>query len=188
MPALARALLGTLLRHDDVVLRVTEVEAYAGPEDSASHARSGPTARNAPMWGPPGVAYVYLVYGIHRLLNVTAAPPDGVGAVLIRAAEPVAGLDTIRARRGGRTGPEALAGPGRLSQALGVELAHSGTSLLAPGGLELRRGSPPARVRVGPRVGIDYALPQHRRVPWRFADADSRCVSHPRHLRDASSP
>jgi len=185
IPTIARRLLGCVLQHGEVALRITEVEAYGGPEDTASHARMGRTPRNGPMWGDPGHAYIYLVYGLHRLLNVTAAAKgtSKAGAVLIRAAEPLRGVPQIVRRRGGRTGPSSLAGPGKVSQALGVTLAQSGDSLLVPGGLELREGPPPPTVRVGPRVGIDYASPADRDVLWRFADGSSLWVSQPRSLR-----
>ena len=118
----ARDLIGTLLVRDDVVLRLTEVEAYR-EGDSANHCRAGKTARNAPMWGPPGHAYLYLCYGLHHLLNLVT-DRDGVGAaVLVRSAEIVAGHDTVLARRRAVPGPEALrpallTGPGKVAQAL----------------------------------------------------------------------
>ena len=175
----AEALLGQWLVRDEVVLRITETEAYAGDGDTASHASRGRTPRNAPMFGPPGRAYVYLCYGIHQLLNITVGP---VGAVLVRACEPVRGLETIRSRRGGKEGPVLLTGPGKVGAALAVDTSWSGHDLLAPGGLELRRGSPPERVVVGPRVGIGYAASEDVVAPLRFADGGSRWVSHPRDL------
>lgn len=178
----ARALIGCHLVRDAVVLRITEVEAYAGPEDTASHCRMGPTPRNAPMWGPPGRSYVYLCYGVHAMLNIVAHGPDGPGAVLIRACEPVAGLDTIRGRRRGLSGPPLLAGPGRVAAALGLDTGWSDHPLLEPGGLELRRGPAPVRLAAGPRVGVGYASADHQARPWRFADADSAWVSQRRHL------
>ena len=110
----ARELLGKLLCRDGIVLRITETEAYCWPGDTASHGRFGRTDRNAAMWGPPGSAYVYLCYGLHNMLNVVTGPSGEASAVLIRAAEPVDGLETVQARRGGRTGPVLLTGPGKV--------------------------------------------------------------------------
>jgi DNA-3-methyladenine glycosylase len=176
----ARELLGCVLRRDDVAVRITEVEAYPHPNDSASHCRMGRTPRNAPMWGPPGRAYVYLCYGVHSMLNLVTNPEGEGAAVLIRAAEPIDGLDRIAARRGGRLD---LAGPGKVGAALGLDSSWSGHSLLTPGGLECRAGSAVARPLVGPRVGIDYASPRDRRAPYRFADPDSSSVTVRRTLR-----
>jgi DNA-3-methyladenine glycosylase len=173
----AEELLGQHIHHHEVVLRITEVEAYCHPDDSASHCRMGQTARNAPMWGAAGHAYVYLCYGVHHMLNIVT---NGVGegaAVLIRACEPVAGLPTITARRGGQAGPVLLTGPGKVGAALGLTSAFSGHPLFTRGGLELRRGTPPSDILRGPRVGIDYAKPVHRLAPWRLAAADSAWVS-----------
>jgi DNA-3-methyladenine glycosylase len=178
----ARDLLGCEVRHGDVRLRITEVEAYRFPGDTANHARAGRTARNAPMWGPPGHAYVYRCYGLHHLLNFVTGPAGHAAAVLLRAAEPMAGLEVIQARRGPRTGPDLLAGPGRVCAALGLDVSASGVSLDGPLAAYPRTGAPP-RIAVGPRVGIDYASPEDRAAPWRLADADSRWVSHRRTLR-----
>lgn len=176
----ARDLLGCVLCRDDVAVRITEVEAYRYPEDSASHCRMGRTPRNEPMWGPPGHAYVYLCYGVHSMLNlVTNAEGEG-SAVLIRAAEPIAGHDRIASRRGGRLD---LAGPGKVGAALGLDTSWSGHPLFTPGGLECRHGSPVARPLVGPRVGIDYACRRDRRAPYRFADPESSSVTVRRTLR-----
>lgn len=181
-------LLGCELVRDGVRVRITEVEAYRGPDDTAAHTRSGPTARNAPMWGPAGRAYVYLCYGIHHLLNVVTGDEGEGTAVLIRAVEPVAGHDVLAQRRGGRTGPDALAGPGKVGQALGLDTSWSHHPLCEPGGLELRVGPAPAEVLAGPRVGVDYAEPVHRDAPWRLADGTTRAVSHRRTLGPAGPP
>jgi len=165
-----------------VALRLVEVEAYER-SDSASHARHGPTARNAAMWGPPGHAYVYLCYGIHQMLNVVTGAQGHGAAVLVRACEPAAGLDAIRARRGHRRGPTLLDGPGKVGAALALDTSWSHHPLFEPGGLELREGSPARRLAVGPRVGIGYATPTDQAVPWRVADADSAWVGHRRSLR-----
>jgi DNA-3-methyladenine glycosylase len=179
----ARELLGALLFRQDVVLRITEVEAYCWPNDSACHNRFGLTARNRVMWGPGGHAYVYLCYGLHQMLNVVANPEGEAAAVLIRACEPIAGLATIRARRRGQPErPALLAGPGKVAAALGVDTTWSGHPLFEAGGLEIRQGRPVGRALVGPRVGVDYARPEHRRAPWRFAAPDSDWVSAPKKL------
>ncbi|WP_052571796.1 DNA-3-methyladenine glycosylase [Geothrix fermentans] len=177
--AAARALLGMLLVRGDVRLRITEVEAYGGPGDSASHARHGRTARNAPMWGPPGHAYLYFCYGVHWMLNVVTGPEGDASAVLIRGAEVVSGLETVLARRrAAKATPQLCAGPGKVAQALGLDRAFDGHDLLAPGGLELRPGTPPARVLAGPRVGIAFATAPDQARPWRFADGESAAVLH----------
>lgn len=182
--AVAWDLLGQILIRDDVALRITEVEAYRHPDDSANHCRAGRTPRNAPMWGPPGRAYVYLCYGIHHLLNLTTNQDGEGAAVLIRAAEPLAGLDTIQARRGGKSGPVLLTGPGKVGAALGLDTSWSHHPVSAAGGLEIRRGDPIEGRLAGPRVGIGYAEPQHIEAPWRLAVAGTRWVS----VRKSLSP
>ena len=184
----APELLGMLLCRDGVVLRITEVEAYRWPGDSACHARHGRTARNDTLWGPPGRAYLYLCYGLHHMLNLVTGDDGEAGAVLVRAAEPVAGLETMRARRGSANGPALLAGPGRLGAALALDLSVNRERLFRRGGLEVRRGAGPEAILCGPRIGIDYAEPAHRALPWRFAAAGSRWVSRRNglHLRPMS--
>ncbi|WP_243302364.1 DNA-3-methyladenine glycosylase [Geothrix oryzisoli] len=183
--AVARSLLGMWLVREEVSLRITEVEAYGGPGDSASHARHGRTARNAPMWGPPGRAYLYFCYGMHWMLNVVTGPEGEASAVLIRGAEVVAGLETVLARRNTtRTLSQPCAGPGKVAQALGLDKTFDGHDLLASGGLELRPGTPPAHLLAGPRLGIGFATAEDRAQPWRYADGDSRAVLH----RKALSP
>ena len=173
----APALLGQLLVHGNVTLRITEVEAYGGPEDSASHARHGRTSRNAPMWGPPGRAYLYFCYGVHWMLNVVTGPEGEPSAVLIRGAEVLSGLDTVLARRNViKAAPQLCAGPGKVAQALGLDRTFDGQDLLAPGGLELRTGTPPERILAGPRLGIGFATAADQARLWRFADDDSRAV------------
>jgi DNA-3-methyladenine glycosylase len=180
----APALLGQLLCRDGVVLRITEVEAYRWPGDTACHARAGRTERNAALWGPPGRAYVYLCYGVHSMLNVVTGADGEAQAALVRACEPVEGLPLVQERRGGKAGPSLLAGPGKVGQALGLDPAWSGHLLHDPGGLTLCPGPTPAAIAVGPRVGIEFAAPEHRSLPWRFADATSRWVTK----RDALRP
>jgi len=179
----AQALLGGLLVREDVALRITEVEAYGGPADSASHARHGRTSRNAVMWGPPGRAYLYFCYGMHWMLNVVTGPAGEATAVLIRGAEVVAGLDTVLGRRKAvKATLELCAGPGKVAQALGLDGTFDGHDLLAPGGLELREGSPPLRIMAGPRLGIGFATAEDQIRPRRFADGDSRAVLHRKFL------
>lgn len=182
----ARDLLGMHLRRGAVTLRITEVEAYLGPQDSACHTSKGRTPRNEAMWGPPGHAYVYVCYGMHQMLNVVAGESPG-GAVLIRACEPVEGLPHVRRRRGGLDGPALLAGPGRVGAALALSTAFSGHPLFDSGGLELLRGTPPRQVAIGQRVGIESARPRDVRALLRFADAESRWVSHRGKLKPPAS-
>ncbi|MBP7617500.1 MAG: DNA-3-methyladenine glycosylase [Geothrix sp.] len=182
-PAAARALLGQLLVRAEVTLRITEVEAYGGPGDSASHARHGRTARNAPMWGPPDRAYLYFCYGMHWMLNVVTGPEGEASAVLIRGAEVVTGLDTVLVRRkAARATPLLCAGPGKVAQALGLDRAFDGHDLLSPGGLELRPGTPPTSILAGPRLGIGFATPEDQARPWRYADSCSSAVLRKREL------
>ena len=181
----ARDLLGQEIWRGDVKLRITEVEAYRYPNDSANHCRSGVTARNAPMWGPPGHAYVYLCYGMHQMLNLVTNRDGEGAAVLIRSCEPVAGHRTIRRRRGGKEGPVLLTGPGKVGQAWGLGTSFSGHPLFRRGGLEVRAGAPAADIIVGSRVGIGYADPEHQSAEWRLAIAGSPWVSHARAMREA---
>lgn len=176
--AAARSLLGCLLVRGDVTLRITEVEAYGGPEDSASHARHGRTDRNAVMWGPAGRAYLYFCYGVHWMLNVASGPDGQASAVLVRGAEVVAGLETVLTRRhAAKPSPALCTGPGKVAQALGLDRSFNGHDLLAGGGLELRPGPAPTRIHAGPRLGIGFATPEDQARPWRFADGDSRAVA-----------
>lgn len=175
----AKDLLGMHLRRDGVVLRITEVEAYGGPEDSASHCRFGRTARNAPMWQAGGIAYIFFCYGVHHMLNVVTGPEDEGSAILIRSCEPLEGLASIQRRRGGKPkGAELLNGPGKVAQALALNLGFNSHPLYEPGGLELREGTSPASILRGPRVGVPYAHPHHQSAPLRFAIGDSIWVSH----------
>ncbi|MCB9779058.1 MAG: DNA-3-methyladenine glycosylase [Alphaproteobacteria bacterium] len=162
----APALLGAVIWRGDVALRIVETEAYLA-HDTACHAHRGRTARNAPMFGPPGHAYVYLCYGIHHLLNLVTEPDGVAGCVLIRGGEVVAGQDLVRQRRGERLD---CIGPGKVGQALALDTSLSGRALggSGDGALRVVSDAAPARVRVGPRVGIDYAAPEHRDAPWRF--------------------
>ncbi|KAJ8646912.1 hypothetical protein MRB53_008660 [Persea americana] len=177
---LAPRLLGKFLRRDEVVVQITEVEAYR-PNDSACHGRFGITPRTAPVFGPGGHAYVYLCYGLHTMLNVVA-DKEGVGAaVLIRACAPISGLETIQRRRCQITEkPVLLTGPGKVAQALGLSTEWSNHPLYTFGGLEVLDGPEPEKVLVGPRVGIEYASPEHVNALWRFAIAGSPWISAPK--------
>ncbi|MFO1536138.1 MAG: DNA-3-methyladenine glycosylase [Thermoplasmatota archaeon] len=145
--------------------RIVETEAYVGEHDLASHARAGRTPRTSVMYGPPGHAYVYVVYGVHHMLNVVCAEHGDPQAVLVRAAEPLDGWDAR------------LSGPGLVAAALQLDRSHSGDDL-TDGPLTIEPGTPPRRVGTGPRVGVAYAGPWASR-PLRFADLDSRHVSRP---------
>lgn len=177
--AVAVDLIGATIVRDDVILRITEVEAYRwlgadGSVDTANHSRIGKTARNAAMWGPPGRTYVYLCYGLHWMLNLVADHDGQASAVLIRGAEIVAGHGTVRGRRGGR---DDLVGPGKVGAALGLDRSWNEHAVYEAGGLEVHAPSLPARVAFGPRIGIDYADPEHRDAPWRVGDAASKAVA-----------
>ena len=164
---MAEELIGAEIEAPGVRVAITEVEAYRAGGDTANHARMGRTARNAPMWGPPGHAYVYLCYGLHRMLNVVTEPNGVATAVLIRGVRCVDGHAVFQARR-----PDGRAdGPGRVGTALAVELAHSGSPLFGDGPLVLFPRPTVPTLLIGPRVGIDYAQPEHRDAPWRLADA-----------------
>jgi DNA-3-methyladenine glycosylase len=171
----ARELIGCVVRHGETAGRIVETESYH-MEEPACHAFGGVTERTRTLYGEPGRAYVYFSYGVHSLLNAVAEP-EGVGAaVLIRALEPVDGIDVMRARRGLERAEELCSGPGKLTQALDIGLSLNGSSLV-DGPIELTRepGAREPRVVVGERVGITKAV----ELPWRFCDADSRHVSRP---------
>jgi len=146
---------------------ITEAEAYVGEEDLGCHARSGKTKRNAVMYGPPGHAYVYFTYGNHWMLNAVTEREDFPAAVLLRGIEPVEGIEIIFQRRSGRD----TFGPGKLTQALGIEATLNGVSLCDPdSGLWIEAGIPIAdnNIITGPRVGL-YTVPEPwKSVPWRF--------------------
>lgn len=174
-PDLLGKLIRSTLGDEATVGRIVETEAYLGIDDPASHAaeRIGRTARNAPMFGPPGTAYVYLSYGVHWCMNAVTDDVDHPGAVLIRALEPVAGIEVMRARRGTRD-RDLARGPGRLGQALGITGALNGHRLQYPP-LTFHDAPPldAASVEAGPRVGISRAADW----PLRFMVRDSRWVS-----------
>ena len=178
----AHDLIGRWLRMDAVTLRITETEAYR-VGDSACHGNRGQTPRTAAMFGPPGHVYVYVCYGIHQMLNIATGPENTPQAVLIRACAPVEGIDVIAARRGGKRGPVALTGPGKIGAALALDLTWNHHPLFEAGGLELLHGEPASDIAVGPRVGIDYADPADVAAPWRIAEGGSKWVSVRKTLR-----
>ena len=185
--------------------RIVEVEAYIGESDLASHARFGRTSRNAVMFGPPGHAYVYLVYGMYDCLNIVTEPPATAAAVLVRAVEPLDGVDEMRearvrwltkrrrvdadaVRRGrdrlDRLPAEHLAsGPGLVTAAFEIDRSMTGVDLcdpLSPLRLEPRpAGEPQPEVVAGPRVGVAYAGDDWAGRPWRLGVAGSRSLSGP---------
>jgi DNA-3-methyladenine glycosylase len=172
-PEVAPGLLGCVLEHESreglVAVTLTEVEAYNGEEDPASHAYRGRTARNAVMYGPAGFAYVYFTYGMHFCVNVSCMPPGTASAVLIRAGQVIAGKELARLRRPVKGPDRDLArGPARLCQALGIDRALNGADFCDPASpLRLRTRSRPAEekaIRTGPRVGVSAGAT----VPWRF--------------------
>jgi DNA-3-methyladenine glycosylase len=170
----ARELVGWTLLVDGVGGVIVETEAY-GPDDPASHAYGGRTERNATMFGPPGRLYVYRSYGVHWCMNVVCGEPGVGAAVLLRALEPTVGLDVMRERRGVDNRRLLAAGPGRLTEALGITGAHDGSDLgRAPFTLE------PAQTQIdvdeSPRVGITRGAD----LPWRYSLTGSRFVSRPR--------
>ena len=172
----ARELMGCTVRHAGTAGRIVETESYH-MDEPACHAYAGVTSRTQTLFGPPAHAYVYFSYGVHSLLNAVCEE-EGVGAaVLIRALEPVDGLELMRARRGLERVEELCSGPGKLTHALGVGLAHNGSSLV-DGPIELHARDPRAaapRIVMGERIGITKAAD----LPWRFCDANSRHVSRP---------
>jgi DNA-3-methyladenine glycosylase len=172
----AKALIGCTLEHDGAAGVIVETEAYH-QDEPACHAFIGETPRSRVLFEPPGRLYVYRSYGIHALANIVVGPRGVGAAVLLRALEPVEGLELMAACRG-RTRPEDLcSGPGKLTQALDIELIHNDTSVRDG---PVRLGPPPRgwerpELVVGPRVGITKAA----ELPWRFCAADSPHVSRP---------
>ena len=190
-PALEVApdLLGCVLEHQAaegmVAVMLTEVEAYAGEADPASHAFRGRTGRNAVMYGPPGHAYVYFTYGMHFCVNVVCLPPGTASAVLLRAGRVIAGEELARRRRPGHGPARDLArGPARLCQALGIDRALDGADLCDPASpLRLRntiRSEEKYLINTGPRVGVRDGAD----VPWRFwLDGEPTVSAYRPHVR-----
>lgn len=161
--------------------RIVETEAYTGWEDLASHGRAGKTPRNLPMFDKPGTCYVYLAYGVHWLLNIVAKPPDVdyPAAVLIRAVEPLEGLDLMAQRRAGRKQKDWTNGPGKLTVAFGIDkslnhtdIIHMDSKLYVTQG----EGIPDVKVQTGPRIGINVEEPWQS-IAWRYWISDNQYVS-----------
>jgi DNA-3-methyladenine glycosylase len=174
----ARALLGSMLVHESpqgrVAGRLVEVEAYGGPRDRASHAFRR-TSRSEVMWGPPGTAYVYVSHGIHACLNVVTEPLGRPGAVLLRALEPVEGVPLMRRWRGTDLLRGLASGPGRLTQALGITLAHNRADLVTGPLFLAQSNRPPGSIGATPRIGISVATGRR----WRFVVRGSPFLSRP---------
>ncbi|ART62638.1 DNA-3-methyladenine glycosylase [Kushneria marisflavi] len=171
----ARQLLGCHLIVDDgqerLIGRITETEAYLGLVDTACHSSHGRTQRTEVMFGPPGYAYVYIIYGIYDMLNLVTEVEDDPCAVLIRAIEPVQGEETMVARRNGKRGREMLNGPGKLTRAMGItKTTFNRCDVCSGEGLWIESGTPVSEEDIirSPRIGIDYAQPEHRDAPWRL--------------------
>ena len=175
----ARALLGTVLVHGTTSGRIVETEAYLGAhsglQDRAAHSWRGVTPRTQVIFGPPGHAYVYLIYGIYECLNVVAEPEGSAGCVLIRALEPLSGIPRMRQRRPGVAGIEKLAnGPGKLTLAMGITRRHNRADLTS-GALTIHPPDQPEDLRIGvsPRIGVRHCADW----PLRFFLQESRFVS-----------
>jgi DNA-3-methyladenine glycosylase len=172
---LARALLGTRLvvrgrePHEERVARIVETEAYRGPKDLACHARAGVTKRTRTLYGPPGHAYVFLIYGMYDCFNVVSFAEGKGHAVLVRAVEPISGIPD---------GVKSTAGPGRLTRALAISRRDDALDLVAGERIFIAPRDRRPRVAVTPRVGVAYAGEWADR-PWRFFDRDSEHVSRP---------
>lgn len=154
----APRLLGAVISRGGVSVRLTEVEAYAGPDDPGSHAYRGRTARNEVMFGPPGHLYVYFIYGMHHCANLVTGPEGAPGAVLLRAGEVVAGRDRARERRPGSSDRDLARGPARLCRVLDLDLSNNGERA------DLVAGDAVHDISTGPRVGLRQAADR----PWRF--------------------
>jgi DNA-3-methyladenine glycosylase len=188
----ARELLGCVLvrRAGGELLRgrIVEAEAYVGEEDKACHARAGRTPRTDVLYGPPGIAYVYLTYGMHYMLNAVTEPAGRPAAVLIRAVEPLQGIERMARGRGfsrdGALKPQAIAsGPAKLCQAFGLDLRQNRSDLLGPE-LRIEPGDPlpDSHVAASPRIGCQTAPAPWDLIPWRFYEAGSPYVTPGRAL------
>ncbi|GAA3616699.1 DNA-3-methyladenine glycosylase [Marihabitans asiaticum] len=167
----APELLGAHLRVDDVVVRLTEVEAYRGQgEDPGSHSYRGRTPRVESMWGPPGHLYLYFTYGMHWCANLVCWPPGRSGAVLLRAGEVIRGHDLVAARRAAVRPRDWTRGPARLTKALALDSSDDGSDALGSGRVAVskREALPPSLIRSGPRVGVSGPGGDAVAYPWRF--------------------
>lgn len=169
LQASARLVGATLVRGIRIA-RIVETEAYRAEDDPASHAYRGRTPRNATMWGEPGHAYIYLNYGVHWMLNISAHESGRAAGVLIRAAEPLSGWDEFRTARPGVSDTELLRGPGKLCKAFGITRADEGIDLFDPNSeLRIEWTDEEVPLVIGPRIGL--AKGKGDEYPWRFADA-----------------
>ncbi len=175
-------LIGCVVRHGDTAGRIVETEAYHESEP-ACHAFVGVTDRTRVLFGPPGRAYVYRSYGIHALLNAVTGPEGEGAAVLIRALEPLEGIDLMRERRGVEKVEGLCSGPGKLTQALGIDLGLNDT-LLGEGITIEHASAPVGPLAVGTRIGITRAVD----LPWRFCEAGNRNVSRPWPAQPGAAP
>jgi DNA-3-methyladenine glycosylase len=166
----AQALVGSILVRGNLKARIVETEAYRAEDDPACHAYRSRTIRNETMWGEPGHAYVYLNYGIHWMLNISCHEPGRAAAVLVRAAEPIEGLEEFRLARPGIADNDLLRGPGKLCKTFGITRADDGMDLLDPSSeMRLLAAEEEVPLVVGPRIGL--AIGKGDDLPWRFADA-----------------
>ena len=172
----APELIGALLIHQEpnhlpLIGIITETEAYCGEEDLACHAKAGLTPRTAPMYGPPGLAYVYFNYGIHWLFNCVTQPISNPHAVLMRSVIPVSGFDLIQSRRGNQSKKNWTNGPAKLTQAFNIQAHHNNLNLTAPSSsLYLSSGIhiPSDQILTSPRIGL-FSVPEPwKSIPWRF--------------------
>jgi len=173
--AVARAILGARLVRVEAGQRlagiITEAEAYIGETDLGCHARAGRTPRTAVMYGPPGHAYVYFTYGMHWMLNFVTEMENFPAAVLIRALQPMEGLEVIAGRRKGRPQPAWTNGPGKICQALGIDGRLNGTDLCAAEAVLFVEAGDPVPddcVTIGPRVGLNSVPEPWKSMPWRY--------------------
>jgi len=176
----AAKLLNLVLVSGETSGRIVEVEAYDGANDRASHAFRGRTERNGSMFGPPGLLYVYFTYGMHYCANVVCRPEGIAGAVLIRALEPLTGLEMMRARRGREEPAHRIcAGPAKLCQALGISRVDDGTNLLADGNLRLLEDGvpPPKNPDKRPRIGLSERVESARELAWNLSVKDHPSVT-----------
>jgi len=173
----APAMLGKVLVHrvGDVELagRIVEVEAYLGPEDLASHAARKTSKRARIMFGTPGIVYIYLIYGMHHCLNFVTERDGTAGAVLVRAIEPIAGIEQMRLNRGPSIPDRSLAdGPGKLCQAMAINLTHNRTDACGETIWLEDRGDRAGSITETPRIGVDYAGEWAEKL-WRFTSDDT---------------
>jgi DNA-3-methyladenine glycosylase len=173
----ARDILGKYIvyngTHGRLSAKVVEVEAYIGEDDPACHAFGGPTRRSQPLFGPPGYAYIYLIYGMYHCFNFVTEPQGRAAAVLLRAAEPDEGVEMMRQLSPGRNDTQLLSGPGRFCRSFGLDLTQNCIDLTSDILYLEDRAALIGEVAVSTRIGISKGTNR----PWRFYDKDSQCVS-----------